>query len=277
MLPSWRDRLILAIYPDRICWLRVGRGMVASVAAHGTVSCAAEPDSPWQNAIKLLPEVLKSANAAGTSVTVVLSNRLVRYVVTSNPDAARNQEELDLLTRHAFERVHGEASKTWMIRLSEAAPGKQALASAIDQRLVDALHGAIVAAGAKIVSLQPYLMAAFNHFKRTLPRRDGVLVLAEPQRLCHLAWKDGGWCAVQQMNSGEDWAGALPGMLDRLAMTAGLQDMQILQLCAPELPDAAMVDRPWQVKHHRPTWLKGLSPHQDKAYAGALLALSWTP
>ena len=274
MSPSWRDRVVLAVYPERISWLRMDRGLSGHVKAHGTMSCTVEADSPWHGATTVLPEALRAANAANAQVKVLLSNRLVRYAITSNPDSARNREELDLLARHAFERIHGDAVLEWELRLSDAAPGKSALASAVDQALIAALREVVGAAGAQLVSLQPYLMATFNHFRRFLPRREGLFVLTEPQRVCQLAWKDGGWCAVQQMNAGHDWKASLFGTLDRLMITAGLQNMQALQLCAPELPDQTFAATPWQIQHLRQSWPKGLSPIQDRAYAGALLALS---
>lgn len=274
MSPSLRDQVVLAVYPGRVCWLRLEKGLRPRVAGQGTLVCAEDADASWHGAVKLVPEALRAAVAAGANVRVLLSNRFVRYAITSNPDGARSQEELDLLARHAFKRVHGEAAAAWNIRLSEASPGKPALASAIDQALLDALRAAIQSAGASLMALQPYLMAAFNRFGRQLPGRDGLFVVAEPSRICQLMWKDGGWCAVQQMNVGPDWSASLHGMLDRLAMTAGFQDRQVLQLCAPELPEQGFELAPWHIHVLRQRWPSELSPIQDKAYAGALMAMA---
>ncbi len=280
------DSVLLAIYPDRVVWLRVAAGLRRQVTAKGVVSCAVDMEKPWQGAISVLPQVLavaqvKAVCAKATGVSVVLSNRLVRYAITPNPDSARNQEELDLLARHVFQRAHGDVAAGWDIRLSDAAPGQAALASAVDSDFCRALRAAIVATGARLVSLQPYLMAAFNrsisHSKNG--KHDGIFVLTEPERLCLLAHKDGGWVAVQQSHAEADWLDTLPEKLDRLAVSAGLDDAQKFVLYAPELPEQAhetlaITAHRWQLEKAKPNWIAGLIPVQDRSFAGAMLALS---
>jgi hypothetical protein len=279
------DSVLLAIYPDHVVWLRVAAGLRRQVTAKGVVSCAVDMEKPWQGAIAVLPQVLvaaevKAARAKAVRVSVVLSNRLVRYAIMPNPDSARNQQELDLLARHVFQRAHGDVSAQWDIRLSDAAPGQAALASAVDSDFCLALRDAIVTSGARLVSLQPYLMAAFN--QSMTGKHSGIFVLTEPQRLCLLAQKNGGWAAVQQSHAEPDWLDALPEKLDRLAVSAGLDDAHKFVLCAPELAEQpergdlelAITANRWQLEKAKPNWIAGLIPVQDRSFAGAMLALS---
>lgn len=275
----WRDRLVLAIYPDRVVWLHATGGLHPHVTAKDTVSCAVDKTTSWRGALSILPEILRSVQAGGMRVTAMLSNRLLRYAIVPNPDSARSREELDVLTRHAFERAHGDVVAGWDVRLSDAAPGHPALASAVDRELVVALRDAVATSGARLISIQPYLMAAFNHLNRTLRAPNGIFVLAEPERLSLLAWKQTGWCGVQQVYAINDWGSSLPGILDRLTITAGLHDHHSLQLCAPELLDGESGDlvsagNGWEVQIATPAWPSGLTPIQDRVFAGAMLVLS---
>lgn len=288
MSPLWRESLVLAIYPDRIAWLRAAGTRQARVIARDVVSFDVDRQAPWRNALSALSEILNTAKAGGLRVIVLLSNRLSRYAVVSNPDSARTPDELDLLARHAFERAHGDAVSGWDIRLSDSAPGQAALASALDRELVLTLKDTIASSGARLVSIQPYLMAAFNRYRRTLAPLHGVFILAEPERLTLLAWQNAGWCAVQQMYAMNDWRKDVDRALDRLAVTLELDEDYPSRLFAPELTDiesnAEIVETEKAAdislgKSNRsiemltPVWPLGLTPGQDRIFAGAMLAL----
>ncbi|WP_052493917.1 hypothetical protein [Nitrosospira sp. NpAV] len=275
----WRDRLVLAIYPDHVAWLHATGSLHPRVIAKDMVSCAVDKASSWRGAFSLLPDILHAVRTDRMRVTAMLSNRLLRYAIVPNPDSARSREELDKLTRHAFERAHGDAVAGWDIRLSDAAPGHPALACAVDRELIVALRNTVATSGARLTSIQPYLMAAFNRLDRALRTPDGIFVLAEPERLSLLAWKQAGWCGVQQVHATDDWVGSLYGIVDRLTITAGLHDHYSLRLCAPELAGGESVDcvsaaNDWKVEMAVPAWPPGLTPIQDRIFAGAMLALS---
>jgi hypothetical protein len=270
---SWRDRVAIAIYPERVVWLRGGRGLRSVVSAKGSVPCTLQAGSSWRGALAVLPDALTAAGAANTRVSVLLSNRLMRYAITPNPDSANSREELDGLVRHVFERTHGEAASSWDIRLSDALPGRPALASAVDRELMAALRDAVAASGGQLASIQPYLMAAFNRM-HGLSASSGIFVLVEPERLCQLAWKHGGWSAVQQIHADSGWPLALHDMLDRMAMSQDLDATRPVRLCAQELNGTAAANGRWQIETVLPALPAGLSPIDDRAYTGAMLALN---
>ena len=265
MSRSWRKRVAVAVYPERLVWLRAGTD--GKVAAKGSLTCTAA-----DGVLAAFPQALREADAEGGDVVILLSNRLVRYAIVPNPDSASGWQEIDLLTRHAFERVHGAAVDGWEFRLSCAAPGRAALASAIDRVLVDGLRDAAAGCKARVVSIRPYLMAAYNH---SVGRASsyGMFVVVEPQRICQLVWQDKGWLAVQQAYAGEDWQSALPGILDRMVLGLGLESLRDYELCTPEINPSVAPHDTWQRQLTVPRWPQGLSPEQDRAYAGAMLVL----
>lgn len=263
---SWRKRVALAVYPDRLVWLRAGQDG-KEVVAKGARPCSAS-----QGVLALLPEVMREAGAVGCDVSILLSNRLVRYAIVHNPDSASGRQEVDLLTRHAFERVHGTAVDGWEMRLSSAAPGRAAFASAVDRDLLHGLRDVVAGSKAYIASIRPYLMAAFNQaIKRSLGA--GVFVQVEPQRISLLAWQEHGWIAVQQAHGDGDWQGNLPGTLDRMLIGLGMENLREYHLFMPEMLPAGIPQDGWQARLSAPRWPQGLSPVDDRSYAGAMLAM----
>ncbi|MFM9913797.1 MAG: hypothetical protein ACKVN9_09720 [Methylophilaceae bacterium] len=263
-----RDRLAIAIYPERVVWLRATKGLRTVVKAKGIIPCATEKSPTWTGVLAALPQALKEA--ANINVSIVLSNRLVRYAITPNPDSANSREELDALTRHVFERTHGEVVSSWEIRLSDASPGHSALASAVDSDLLIALREAVAVSGSRLQAIQPYLMAAFKQ----QAGKNGVFVMVEPERLCQLAWKDGGWCGVQQTYANGHWHDTLNESLGRMTMNLALDAKTPIRVCAPELENTAVANSHWQTEPFILSWPAGLSPINDRAYAGAMLALN---
>jgi len=143
---------------------------------------------PWHGALEVLRR-----EAAGwrtrVGVSVVLSNHFVRYAVVPEQDATP-EEEL-ALARFLFAKIHGERAKAWEVRVSEQ------LACAIDAALLEGLKACFPKSGkARLVSVQPYLMAAFNRARRRIPPEGAWLLLAERERTCLARFARRGWASV---------------------------------------------------------------------------------
>lgn len=224
---STRATMVVTLYPDQLSWQckhgrkRVAQGVQAYTSPQG-----------------LQPALLKVLQQSGVSVgrvDIVLSSHFMRFAIVGNPDGARNSEELALLCRHAFERVHGELVKTWDIRLSNAAIGQPGLASAVDQPLLEKLSSTLTAAGYQLGSVQPSLMLAFNRLAPAGP--EGIFVLKEPGRFALLAWQQGGWAAVQLQplataESSGDWQLQVQASVARMQLQLGLSEDIPLQIAS---------------------------------------------
>ena len=154
---------------------------------------------PWRGALEALRKkvlMLKSR----TDVSVVLSNQFVRYALVPPQDGATADEELALARFH-FARIHGERAKSWAVRLSGE------IACAVDAALLSELKE-ISTRSARIVSVQPYLMHAYNQWRPRIPREGAWLVLAEPERVCLARLSAGGWASVHNSRD-TDWEQAL--------------------------------------------------------------------
>ena len=128
-------------------------------------------------------------------VTVVLPGDYVRYAVVPWSDALAGDAEEERYVRHHFIRVYGERAKGWTLRASPAAAGEARLCSAVDAPVVESIRAAFQGKKAKLVSIQPALMTAFNRARSSIPREGAWLVLAEAGRAC-VALYAGGWRSV---------------------------------------------------------------------------------
>jgi hypothetical protein len=165
-----RDRVLVALEPNAVHAVRPKSGEKRSAAG------------AWQD---VLPQVLAGWTRA--DVTVVASNRLVRYVVVPRTAGVSGDAEELGLARHHFTRVHGERARDWDVRYSR----ETGLASALDKELIDGLRRAV-----KLKSLQPYLMAAFNGLRARIPKEGAWIVLPEAQATCVALYSNGAWAGV---------------------------------------------------------------------------------
>ncbi len=170
---SWRERIVMALGPQSVHAVRLTSDEKRS---------AAWPDG--------MAEAL--AGWPGADVTVVASNRLVRYVVVPRTAGVSGDAEELALARHHFLRVHGERSREWDVRYSR----ETGLASAMDAGLIEDLRQRLSEAKQKLVSLQPYLMAAFNRLRARVPKDGAWIVLPEAESTCVALYANGRWAGV---------------------------------------------------------------------------------
>ena len=157
------------------------------------------------------PEALKEVLAGWTraEATVVVSNRLVRYVVVPRTAGVSGDAEETALARHHFTRIYGERARDWDVRYSR----ETGLASAIDMELIDELRKAL-----KLRSLQPYLMAAFNRLRAKVPAAGAWIVLPEAEATCVALFAKGAWAGVSVSRVTGEEAGEAAVARERLRM-----------------------------------------------------------
>jgi hypothetical protein len=150
------------------------------------LTVALEPEGGVEDLARKL-----AALSGRVDVTVVLSNHFVRYAVLPDQDGAATPEEELALARFHLTKIHGERVKGWEVRVSER------LACAIDASLLEGIKKAFAGGRkAKLVSVQPRLMAAYNGARRRIPREGAWLVLAERGRTCLARIAAKGWASV---------------------------------------------------------------------------------
>jgi hypothetical protein len=140
-------------------------------------------DGGWAAAVEALAKEVSTWRKR-VALTVVLSNRFVRYALVPAQAGGVSAEEELALARFQFAKIHGERAKGWEVRVSEG------LACAVDAALLAELRKL------KVASVQPLLMVAYNRSRKRIPRDGAWLFLAERDWGCLARLAPRGWGAV---------------------------------------------------------------------------------
>ena len=237
------DELHVSLSPSQVEVTQIKRslgikGIMRELIARRTVACDADTQGQgWDSAMRTLDGLLAEYSATHPNISITLSNHLVRYTLVPWSDLVTGDEQLQAYTRHCFHSTYGAMSATWALRLSRASVGAAQLASAIEQKLLDACHEGVKRHGLRLISVQPYLMSAFNQFKLQLQEHNSWFALAEPGMLCLAQLHEGEWVRFRTVRQVDSWE-ALSRLLIREAFM-GEGDLQIteqlLYLYAPHL------------------------------------------
>lgn len=273
---SWRERLLVALAPGELCWLRlagmfksklIGKGIVPVDPAYGIHA--------WDGAIAALRAETARWSRDRLSVRVTLSNHFVRYALVPPSSEVSGQTEELALARFHFNKVHGDSSRGWEIRLSPGRSGAPRLACAIDSALLEALKQSFPAGQRpRLDSVQPLLMSAYNSGSGAIPKGGAWLILAEPDRACVALIKDRAWHAVQNVRGHyadvESWVALVERERWRVSVDAVPDTLLIHAAQSTALP--SRVHGAWKVAGLQTQWPGGLLPSRDGAYIRALSA-----
>ena len=277
MLRLSSDRILIALAPDSLALLRVSGGARPRVSEKLTIACdPALGTAPWQGAAAALGELASETRDANAAVTVVLSNHFARFILVPWSEGLGNAEEETAFVRYCFAKVHGERSKDWDLRLNPTPSGSARIASAIDSSLVQAVRAAFPAsARAKLVSVQPYLMSAYNRWRQDIKGERAWFLLVEPQRACLARLEGGRWSAVRNTRGNFDEPDQWAGLLDRERHRVGGDEAsEGVYVHAPRNGNAAPVEgEGWSFRSLELTRAEGLAPAESQPFAMALCAL----
>jgi hypothetical protein len=271
------DRILIALAPDSLAFLRISGVVRPRVSEKRTIACdPALGAAPWRGAVAALGQLAEEARDANAQVTVVLSNHFARFILVPWSEGLGNAEEQTAFVRYCFVKLHGERSKDWDLRLSPAPAGSTRMASAVDSSLVQAVRAAFPAAArAKLVSVQPYLMSAFNRWRKHVKGERAWFLLVEPQRAC-LARREGGrWSAVRNTRGNFDEPSQWAELLDRERhLVGGEGASEAVYVHAPRSRKTPSAEaQGWTFSSLALAPAKGLAPAESEAFAMALCAL----
>lgn len=181
-----------------------------------------EDNAPeWQPAIDAFEKILPALK--GKEAGVVLADRFVRYALLPWSDTLKTHDQWLGLARHRFTAIHGPVAAEWEIKFAETAPAGPRLACAADAGLIEELGARAVAHQVRLVSVVPFLVAAFNRV-RDITGGTCWLVVEEPGRLTLALFLKGVWVAIRSRRADERWRRVLPEILSREAAFLGLEE-----------------------------------------------------
>ena len=270
------DRLLVALAPGELSWVRLTGMFKPQVRDQGTVAVAHGYGArAWDGAIAALRAQLAPWRNDRLAVRMVLSNHFVRYALVPYSKDIRGAEQERALALHHFAKVHGEASRGWDIRLSPARRGASRLASAVDSALIDAMKQSFpLDRRLRLASLQPLLMSVFNGGGVPVPQAGAWLIIAEPDRACLALLSGNTWHAVQNVKGHYADAEAWIGLVERERWRVALDTVpDTLLVHSPQAPSlAGRTYGTWKVMGLPTRWPQGLLPTRDSRYSAALSA-----
>ncbi|BCX67325.1 hypothetical protein [Pseudomonas izuensis] len=180
----------------------------------GSVGFIDEGFLAWTVALETLDRLLGEHARAGSELTVVISGHFSRFCLVPWSDQIGSPDELLGFAQLCFEDLYGAPSQPWSLVLSAEPAGYDRIATALPQDLLERLRTLVSGRGLRLRSVQPYLMAAFNHFDRSFDAGDFLFVVAEPVRSVLLLAREGRWTAVRSVGSSDSDA-ALSALIGR--------------------------------------------------------------
>ena len=271
---SWRDRLLVWLAPSELSWVRLGGIFQPALRAKRTVPVEAGHGArAWDGAIAALRAETAQWMGHNLDVRIVLSTHFVRYALVPHSDSVSGQDEELALARFHFSKIHGEASRSWDIRLSPAPSGGSRLACATDTALKDALRQSFAnGTGPRLASVQPLLMSVFNSSRSSIPDAGAWLVMAEADRTCVALIQGKIWHAVQNTKGRFADAAAWVDLVQRERWRISLDKVPEAILVHSTLPYTSPGARfgEWTVGALQSRWPIGLLPARDSAYISAL-------
>jgi hypothetical protein len=177
----------------------------------------------------------------GHQLSIVLADSFVKYMLLPWSAALKNDDQWLALARHRLATVYGAQAAQWEVKLTATAPKGARLACAIERSLVEALAQKSVAAHTDLVSVQPFLVAAYNQIRDLAGAGSCWLVVEEPGRLTLAYLQRGAWIAVRSRRVDTNWRLVLPEIIERESACLALPETCTrVIVCAQEAFDTGM-------------------------------------
>ncbi|MHC8380092.1 hypothetical protein [Pseudomonas sp. LB3P14] len=180
----------------------------------GSVGFIDEGFHAWAVALETLDRLLAEHTRSGAELSVVISGHFSRFCLVPWSEQISSPAELLGFAQLCFEDLYGVPTQPWSMVLSAEPAGYDRVATALPQDLLTQLRTQVTGRGLRLRSVQPYLMAAFNHFDKSFDAGDFLFVVAEPVRSVLLLAREGRWAEVRSVGSSDSDA-ALTALIGR--------------------------------------------------------------
>lgn len=263
MSPSWRERVVVGLAPERLSALLLGRGWRPRLLDRHALPLVGQEAGGWDAGIKALTTLLDEPGWRGRDIAIVLSGHYVRHAIFPVSTGLSDRER-QALAALVFDNTFGDLAREWELRVSPPHKGLQTLACGMPRALLEALK-TVCAGRGRLSSLRPGLMPVFNRIRRDIGRSVGCLALVETGRTTLAFFELGQW---KYVDSRAGNGHSLPLLLLEEAELSARQPGGILWLCdltaAASLPD----DTFWSLRQVVPPALDGVDGQDNLAVWG---------
>lgn len=270
------DLLRLFVGPRRVIALRLAGLSRKSVVLKQVYKTEPGHEVDWHGAMLGLESALRELGGGAGKLEVLVSNDFAHYQLLTPQGAAGklSGEEERAYARHCFSQVFGHDAEGWDLRVSYERAGVPRVACAIATDLLAAISSRAEEAGIKLVSVQPYLAAAFNQWRKQIDNRNLWLAVAEQGRLVLARFDAGAWCWLRSLRVGRRWMEDLPDLVMREQHLAGIDAAsagEVLVFCPEVAVLAVRPDSGFSIKQLQLPARTGFSPVTDSAFGLALV------
>lgn len=243
MLLHWfkslfKDELWVFIYPQCLVLLRITRPLSKGLKQQvlhkhvielpQNIADKSNESADWRLLTQHLQQALTDTKWQGAIPVVIVSNQFARYAVIPWNAELAVEAERKAYMQHCFNLVYGEAAKTWDLRMSEPSFGHSAIASGVNQGLLQALHDVFNAADMTLSAVYPQLMLAINQtvdeVKKQKKPLSFWLVAIQSERICLTLLIDGGWRLVKNVAIEADVSAQVSALIQREMVNCNVQD-----------------------------------------------------
>jgi hypothetical protein len=151
-------------------------GADGAVRDEAVIALSLDPEHP-QEALRAVGAALAAPAWRGTARSVVLSDRLVRYLVMQRPEGVRSGAELRLACEARMQASFDRPASDWEIAIDARPLARHFFVCALPRRLVDTVCGTFAGDG-ELVSLRPYLVCELRRLARRLPAQCWFVAIA---------------------------------------------------------------------------------------------------
>ncbi|MCB1985312.1 MAG: hypothetical protein H6936_07915 [Burkholderiales bacterium] len=237
MSPLWRDQIDVFFAPGRVDLVRTKRGLkpvslpVMTELIHGN-----QDGVPvWLTPIQHLEHML--ADAAGTRMTVTLSNHFVRYVTLPPQPEITTPDEVLAFADFRMREIYGSRVDHWTLSISAWSPVYGAICAAVSKELLAKLEEMAMSHQIKLNAIEPYLSTVLDRWMKSLNKQKSFVVLVETGRICVALMENGVWQSIRNQRVLHDVVGELWAALDQEAVLSGNKEaIEQAFLFAPEHP-----------------------------------------
>ena len=205
MSPLWRDEVGAYLSPQRLCLVRMKRGVKPTPIAEHEQRFEGPRTDSWAAALEAFASLLGQSPWTGASTRVVIADHWARYAIVPWVAALNSAEERLAHGRQLLTSLYGEAVAAWDVRISEAPPQATRVACAVPGELLAGVRAACAAQGSALLSLQPQLVAAYEAWRHCLPQSNAWFVSVEQGSLAAARLGRHGWDRVHGVRIGADW------------------------------------------------------------------------
>lgn len=236
----WVDQIQVFLGPERINLIRSSRGFKPVQAPKITLSYQRVTDRPaWEASCRQLEGLL--ADAAGTELSITLSNHFVRYVTLPPQSEITEPGEVTAYASFRMREIYAERIDSWVLSVSAWNPVTGAICAAIPRELMTCLEEMAARHKVRLTGIEPYLASAYDRWYPALKGERTYFVLIETGRLCIALLTHGIWQSIRNQRFSHGVTDELLAALNQEAILSGHKEaIESFYLFSPEYPEITL-------------------------------------